>query len=325
MIRFPLEKLKRFKVLGYVLWFNTVFFFMLYWTFPIASFQEHVQGFLAATLRQNLPGRNNVHVLIEDLALWRLSGLQLSNVQVQLQQRGSVSASPTQITLDRLRARVALLPLLLRRTSISWDLTVQKQFFSGAVSTNKEGKLMALRLRAPKADLSKINVLTSALGVGLQGKVHLNADFNLPQGKVADLWGSLTLTATQLGMGQGPLTLPKSSPLGSSLDIPAVALGNLTMQAQSSQGKLRVSKLQLTGGDAEAKITADVKLNKRLTRSKLSGKGWFYIGPALFKKQQGLEDLLELSPELQKAKNSKGRYAFKLKGTVGQPDFAFGK
>lgn len=325
MIRIPLDKLTRFKLSGYVLWFTATFFFMLYQTFPIASFQEHVQGLLASTLRQTLPGRNDVQVWVEDLALWRLSGLRLNNVRVRVRQRGKANSPSVQLDLDRVRARVGLLPLLIGSTSVSWNLILQKQSLSGAVSTNKAGQLTALRLRVPNMDLSHIDLLPAALGVPLQGKLRLTADLNLSDGKPANLSGSLALSATQMGIGPGPLALPKSSPLGSSLDIPAVALGNLTVRARGEKGTLKISELKLTGGDAEADITADVKLNNTFTRGRLNGKGWFRLSPALFKKQQGLEDLLELSPELQRAKDAKGRYAFKLQGTVRRPNFVLGK
>ena len=314
------KRQKRWQLLGYVMWFQVVFCVMLYWTFPITVFQGQIQQHLQNILSQ--AAGKQVQVAVGDVSLWRLSGLQLKQVRVQMPP--SEDKPAVKIDVDRIKARLVLFTSLVSDKTISWGVDMHRQSLGGSVSVNKKGSVSFFSLDIPKIQLDKWPVLSVVTGLPAKGELQAAAHLQVGDGSKT-LKGSFDVSWKKAAIGPGDLVLPAALGLGDTLQVPAVQLGGVTVQANAQQGKVRLQKLQFAGGDVQVNVTGEGKLRRSWRRSALSGKGWFRLSPDFLKKNLGLRALLGVSPQLRRAKDGQGRYAFSLRGSVRRPQFSFGK
>ncbi|MEM7589261.1 MAG: type II secretion system protein GspN [Myxococcota bacterium] len=314
------DKQKRWRLVGYVVWFQVVFCIMLYWTFPIKTFQGQAQQHLQNALSQAMG--KQVKVAIGSMSLWRLSGLQLRQVRVQIPPSEGKPAA--KVDLDRIKARLVLFSSLVGDNTFAWQTSLQGQSLAGSVSVNNKGSVSFFSLDIPRMQLDKLAVLSAVTGLPAKGELQAAARLQVGDGSKT-LKGSFNLSWQKAAVGPGNLVLPAALGLGDTLQVPAVQLGGVAIQANAQQGKAQLQKLQFAGGDVQINVTGEGKLRKSWRRSALSGKGWFRLSPDFLKKNPGLQALLGVSPQLRRAKDDQGRYAFSLRGSVRRPQFSLGK
>lgn len=314
------DRQQRWRLLGYIAWFQAVFVVMLYWTFPVEAFQDRIQRHLQGTLSQALG--QQVQVSVGRMSLWRLSGLRLKQVQVKLPPSDGKLAA--KIDLDHMQARLALFSSLVGDRTISWGMGMQKQSLTGLVSIDNQGSISFFSLDIPKMQLDQLRILNVLTGLPVQGELTATTRVKVGDG-AKTLHGSLDLSWQKAAVGPGNLVLPAAFGLGDTLQLPAVQLGNVAVQADAQQGKAQLQKLEFAGGDVQVNVTGEGKLRKKWQRTALSGKGWFLLSPAFLKKNPSLQALMGVSPQLRRAKDKQGRYAFSVRGSVHRPQFSFGR
>lgn len=307
------------------------FFFSLvlfvYVGFPAGELKEPIQRQIQERVSPLLKVQNPT-VEIESVSLWRLTGVSLRNVVV--------SGGDTTWQFERLNFRIGLFAVLkafknstFNKTALVEELECNPCAFSaklyggslnGSVSVTKEGNWFGFDLDIDEIDLEKFS---KGSQLPLHGQFQLASHLDLRNPETEGN-GLVHLSIRDWAIDEGKLDWSFAGLLRG-FSLPSARLGNLTLEMPVAEGKGKVQKFELKGGEIEAEAGLEMNLNKNLMRSLLSGSGWLKPADAFLAKSPALQSLLEISPQIRQSKDEEGRYAFYLRGTLQSLNFGFGK
>lgn len=309
---------KALSYVGYPAFFLFCFFTSLYLTFPMDVVKPRIVE--EATRQLNArkspgpygkPGR----ILINDVALWRVSGVELRGVTIFDVTTDPDPASP--IELDRVQVRVGILGLLRKTLNITFNLEAYDGTATGNVVLAGEGfkELKLVKAEAEGIAWGKIAVIKDKLKVPTAG--HLGGDVDLTMGKdIKEAKGVIHLRGEGLGLGPGEVNVPAFG----ALTLPKVDLGKLTGEITIADGKTAGPPITLTGVDVQAAADVPTQLKMPLDNSVLNGMFQFKLSEPFLKSNPKYATVFDLTPQLKNAKDEDGVFHFRLKGVLARPD-----
>lgn len=311
------------------LWAYSTFFWLAFTTFFYLTFPvDRVKGIIVEKIEEALgkgkqgPYGVDPKVTIGMLSMWRLSGLDAKNVQIQLGSRDP-DPGPT-IDVDRLQARVGILSLLTDDKSISFSADLYDGEAEGAFVVDPKGNVLELELDVEGVDLAKAPLLVGKLGVPATGALNLKADLDLGKEAEKNAQGKATIDVQKISLGPGELKIPLPGLTGG-LTLPLIDMGDLKGEIDVKDGKGKFEKLKLDGKSISGELSGEIALRGRIGTSRLDGAGWLKISEQFLDENSKFKTLLEFPGPLQKAKDEEGRYHFTLKGTLASPSGALAR
>jgi type II secretion system protein N len=301
------------RALSYIGFFLVCFVVSLYLTFPMSALKPKIMAVLQQAVAQAgpQPGRYGVpsEVKVEGLDVYRLSGVALERVSIRL---ASTDPDPAPTwDIDKARVRLQLLPLIIGKRRIAFDIDAYDGNLSGTALLD-DNRLAELAARAEDFALGKIPALTAKLGVPWSGTVGGNADLKI--GKTAkEIQGKITLDGQGAVLGPGEIKIPMMS---GPLTVPAIDLGKLELVADIADGKAKVKPAQLTGKDLQIAAEMTVTLRDPVARSTTAGALELKPAEAFLKANPKFQPIFDLTPDLKRAKGKDGGYYFKLAGIL---------
>lgn len=307
-MKFSLEPLARLRNLDWKTWkprlaygafFVAAFVLAFRQTFPVQALKERL--ILEASAR-------GWQVDAADVGPAGIVGMEADDVVLE-------DRAGTKIALDQVAVSFRLLPLLVGRKSIAfdvrlWDGRVEGTADVGAGSRRIEATVKGL-------DLARAAPLRQALRLELLGVVSGSADVTMTDGPAAKPTGRVELAVADAGVNGGQLPLPGMS---SGLTIPKVGLGALAMHVVLADGKGTFDRLEAHDGDAELRSDALYFVPQpKLASSPLYGKIGVRISDAFLGRpgNSTFKGLLDLA--LQGARGKDGFYQLQLYGSLGSP------
>lgn len=314
-----MEILRKFRWVIYPSVFILVFLFASYCTFPNTVVKEMAESAVVnAAVGMGPSDRGVPEVTMKDVSLWRLSGVQLSDLKLVWPAHNT--SPPITVEIASAAGRVGIFSLL----SGSQSVAINAELYEGDFSTNfkirRKTGLGNFFASANKINLAKMTFLESILGAPFEGIVNLSADLNANSELSKDGTGSIKLNFDNLAFGPGSINLPAGG-FVSSLTVPKLALGKLTADFALDKGVLDSKVFSLTGGDVEADIKMNIALGKRTENSRITGDGWFSVKREFVNNNETLKMLFDLIPELRAAQLGDGKVGFSVRGTLGRPQF----
>lgn len=301
------------RLLGYAGFFVLSFVVSLYLTFPMAAIKPRVVDALQKAVQASgpAPGRYGTpaEVKVEQVGVFRLSGIELTRLSIR-QASSEPEPAPTW-ELDRARARLQLLPLLLGRTRIGFDVDAYDGTLSGSALL-VDNNLAALDAELSALAVGKIPVVLAALGVPLSGTLDGTVELQLGKDP-KEAKGQILLKGQGHVLGPGEIKIPG---LTGGLTLPAVDLGTLDVQVAVDDGKARVKPAGLKGKDIEVASDLTLTLRSPVSRSTAAGALEFKLAEAFLKANEKFQPILDFTPQLKRAKDKEGGYHFKLAGTL---------
>ncbi len=242
---------------GYGAFFAFATMLFVYSTFPI----EAVQGRINKELQKQMPQWS---VAFERASPYRLTGLDIEDLALTIQQ----GDSPSVVQIDRVKARLNVLPLLKGRYTVSYDVTLGDSEVVGVAATGEESQ--ALQLAAEELDLGRLPpMLYKMIGTRLNGSSTADIDIVLDSTDPKKSSGSGSFEIRRAGLGG--MTLKNIHPMmPGELSIPPVDLGSIDIAFEIKDGALKIKKMTQKGGDLEARITGEIGLRKQFNYSTLS-------------------------------------------------------
>ncbi|MBH1988576.1 MAG: type II secretion system protein GspN [Myxococcaceae bacterium] len=312
------------KVL-YVSFLGWVFLVSMYLTFPIDSFRFLLEEQILHALSGEQQGtrfQTPPQVMVGELSLWRLSGIAMQDVQIRM--ASETEESGAEFKLAKLKIRLGILSTLLGKPKIHFDSKIDDGSAAGSVTLKAEGALSALSLNIRGIDLAKLRGPVNAeTDLKMNGLLNLNADLNLGKNPVKDGDGQANIDFKNLSIGPGVFELPGGA-LGG-FTLPKIVLGRFAGKISLQHGKAHITDLNLSGGDLEARVNANVELVENILLSPLKGSGWFKLKPDFQKANPKIASVLEMSPDIKAAEEADGRVHFTLIGSLMQPTPKWGK
>ncbi len=319
------------KGFGWTSLFIVALIFFFVWTFPVNMLKPQVEAQLAKVLSgPQEPG--SVRVRIEELDLSGLSTLVMKRTQITWS-REKDDPEP-ELLIDEARAKIGLWGLLTSKPDIDFYAELLGGTIEGDVQLLKKGALRDLNLKIDGLDFSAWVGDDIYLGTPFSGRLNGNAELHLGTNPAKDAEGKIELKGDgfALGAGKFPVGLISQVPgagmaaiMLQDADMDQVSLGTLSAQVNVSKGQAVIQKSGFVGGDIEANIEGETRLDKNLMRSRLKLGGGLLLKDTL-KSKKGIDVLVTMgSSFLEPMKNDEGLIEFSLNGPLSRPTFRQGK
>jgi type II secretion system protein N len=332
---------KAAKFVGYPLFYFGTLVLFVYLNFPFNSLKSRIVGEFDRQQKREArrSGAEPMRLSIGSLESYWFSGVQLTNARLTLKSAakksfrrpGSLGPSktsepakkPSQIVVKQASLRLRLLPLLFGEKILDFDVDTLGGNIEGTVPIGTEGEV---DVALAGIQLGKIAPLKELLqGVPVLGELSGQLELRSSQGKFSRAQGKLKLQVDNLTLGDG-----KSKVQG--LVLPAAKAGTLMVEASAKKGLLELDTLSARGPHVELNGTGTVKLRGIWQRSLADIFIEFGFSDAyrdssdatrtlLGKPGSKAKALIELAPQVRRAKTKDANYRFHLSGRLDRIDF----
>ncbi|MFZ5481020.1 MAG: type II secretion system protein GspN [Myxococcota bacterium] len=292
-------------VLGGLGWGAVSFLVGVYATFPtdVARHRAELE-FHKATNKEMAVG-------IGDLSLWRLSGADLSDVDLYTVKRGRRTKDdpkpPMERTkvlhFDRLAVRAAILPTLLGKRAVAYVAEIYGGDIDGTWATSD--RTLEVTYDISDVDLSKMPLASETMELNLLGTIEGSGDLVLDTEDVKSSSGSVRLSFPGIGLGKGSKV--------AGFELPEVVFDKAVVAGEVKEGKLEITEGTFESSVLTATLSGDITLNKKLGRSRNRLELSFTL-------PEDIDKLAQVAPDLKRARDSDGVYHFLVTGTVLAPN-----
>lgn len=289
----PMLKTKLAKRIGLSLFALLSFLAFVYAGFPTDALTKRIESEVA---RQS---RGAAQLKVGHSSLWRFSGVALHDVHV-------LRPGSAPLAFEAIKVRLRLLPLLLFKRSISFQLPLGRGLFSGTLATRGDG--VDAHLEGAELDFTAMPALSRALGLPAAGVLTLEGDLSA----VKDLQhaqGSLVMSLDHLAAGPGTLF---------GLALPRLDMGKLDVAMKVEDGHARLNTFKQTGGTVNLGLQGAIELATPVVNSTLNLCGKVRLDPQFLEKNPKLRSVMQLA-EVQLRRDGDGFLNAPLVGPVSAP------
>lgn len=285
--------------LGYAAFFAVALVLAFRQTFPVEAVKERL--ILEASAR-------GWQVDAADVGPAGLAGMRATDVLLE-------DRSGSKIAIERIAVSLRLLPLLVGRRSVAFDVQLWDGRIEGTADVGSGDRHVVATVKG--LDLSRALPLREALRLELLGVISGNVDLTVAADPAGKSTGRMELNVSELGVNGGQLPIPG---MASPLTLPRVGLGTLKAHVVLADGKGTFDKLEARDGDAELNSDGLYFVPQgRLATSPLYGKLGVRIADAFLDRpgNASFKGLLDLA--LRGARGKDGFYQLQLYGSLGNP------
>lgn len=302
------------------------FVFFAYLTFPFDTLRDQV--IVRFSQNQRKTGGNK-QLEIDKLDSYWLTGIQAKGVRIITPPHVTLAGKQkprSELSIDELSARVAILPLLIGRLKINFGVEAFGGTLDGWTRNSSDGRLIEVEME--DLALSKIDPIAQTLGLPMGGKLGGKANLTLPEGKISKATGSTELTIADLSLGDGKAKIQNT------ITLPTVDAGDLVVTCDIADGKVSITKFEAQGNDVDFSAEGKITLRDRFADSQ----GDVYFKFRFSDKYRGKDDktkalfgapgsnapaLFELtSTKIRSAKRPDGFYSFRAIGLLRSLSFS---
>jgi len=291
----------------YASFFTLVFVFAVYWTFPYERLRDFVASKLSAT---TATGTRTVE--IGELTPVGLGGVRIRDLSI-VQTSAEPDATPSELRLAEVDAKVSLLPLLLGNKRVALTAGAGKGNIEGKYDQSGDSQHFEAELRA--LDLGEMG-LGSWVTLPLKGKATGKVDLLLPADPTKAS-GSIQLEIRGLTVGDGKAKIkPPGMPAGLTLD--EVDAGKLNLSVNVRDGVATLTRFSTDGKDLKLTGTGTVRLADPIKRSRPDLNLDLTFSDAYKNKSdraKAMFELLQMRPEWQRATTPDGTMHVHVGGT----------
>jgi type II secretion system protein N len=316
-----LKKILRYA--GYPVFYLAVFAIFLVVTFPHHRLKERIE----AEFNARQPPAEGMHLSIDEMSGYWLTGVEAEGIKLTIPpgppgENGKVK-EPKVLEITEAHARVSLLRLLVGTTHVSFAADA----FGGSLSgyTSDGGDARTIEIEMEEVAAGELPILAQAVGLPMAGTLSGTVELELPEGKLAQAVGHIELTGQGLAVGDGKAKIKNT------IALPKLNLGELSLVAEATDGRLKIEKLSAKGKDAEVVGDGSIRLRDPFDSSlaELSLRFKFEDGyknkndmtRGLFGAPgSSMPGLFDLDPDNKRAKRPDGFYAWRLTGPLGKLD-----
>lgn len=317
-----------------------------YLTFPYNRLKDRlIAEFERAQSKRGQPTGQRLE--IDDLSSYWFTGVEASGVRLiippeeaskggfdaasmakaALATMGAPQEAPkdTVIAIDKVEARLRILPLLIGRTKVAFWASAFGGKLDGIVPIGASSGPVELELA--DIDMGLIEPLVQLVGLPLKGTASGKLDLAASEGKFSKANGSFELNVAGASVGDG-----KTKWKGQ-IALPEAKLGEITITAEATAGALKITKLASTGPDVELIGEGKVQVREPWNDSVADLYVRFKFSDAYRDKNDDTRSLLGapgatlpglieiVEPKVKRAKRSDGFYGFHVHGPLKKLKF----
>ena len=277
------------------------FLFALRQTLPVQAIAERLEVEAAAAGWQ---------LRTADVAPAGLVGLRMDAVTLE-------SADGARIPLEQVTAKLRLLPLLIGRRSLDFDLRLWDGRVAGLLEQARGSRRIEAKVEG--LNLGRAAAMRKLAHVDLAGTANGDLSLALNEREPAKSTGRLDLTVAQAAINGGEV--PVAAMGGGALTLPRIGLGTITAKAEVKDGKAVFDALSAKGGE-DLEVESEsfyFVVQERLAQAPLFGRARLRFRDAFWQKggTAGLRGITELA--LAPGRGPDGSYGLQLFGTLSNP------
>jgi type II secretion system protein N len=293
------------------------------WTFPYGRLKDRIVGSFNA--QQRMAGSRN-ELEIDDMGSSFVTGVKMKGVRL-IGAPTETDKPPSEMKIEEMSARIALLPLLWGNHDLSFHLAGFGGKIDGSFDDHGE-KEKDVSITVSSLDVGQLTPLVELIGLPLEGTLSGSLNIVMPEGKASKASGSVTLETEGLAVGDG------KAKLKGALALPRVSVGTLSLAGEAKDGILKITKLGAAGKDVEIQGDGRVQLREAALESHCDLNIKFKINDAYRTKSDITKSLFgapgsnapalfELAdPRVKQSKRPDGFYGWHARGALAHLDFA---
>lgn len=304
---------------GYPLFYVMSFLLFAYLTFPFDQLRDRI--IIAFADDQRKTGGDK-QLEIDHISSYWLSGVEAEGVRLvspATVKEDGTKAPPSEIQIEHVAARVAVLPLLIGKVTINFTADLLGGTIEG--STSQDGEDRSFSAELTDLAVGRIDPLVQMLGVPLAGTLGGNLELLIPEGKLSKATGTIDLTIADLAVGDG------KTKIRDTIALPRLVVGELKLTCDISEGRVKVTKLAAGGYDLDFSADGKLTLRDKLAESQAD----LYLKFRFSDKYKGKDDktkalfgapgsnapaLFEIDPKIRRSKRPDGFYSWRAWGML---------
>jgi type II secretion system protein N len=314
---------------GYGVFYCLCLVLFAYLTFPY----ERLRDRIVAEFNAHQTGPKPLRLKLGDLSSYWLSGIEAEQIELispaepaSAEPGASGEAAkpqkPKVMTIDQAHGSISLLRLLFGTVHISFGADAFGGELSGLTSDADGSRKLEIEL--DELDFGQAPLFGDAVGLPLSGKLSGTIDLLLPEGKLSKADGKINLKVVALAVGDG------KAKIRDAIALPKVDAGDLVLEAEATNGQLKVTNLGAKGPDLELSSDGSLRLKDNFDSSIMSLGLRFKFTDSYTNKNEitrGLfgsgttPGLFDLDPKNKRAKRPDGFYGWRASGSVAHLQF----
>lgn len=300
-----------------------------YLTFPY----ERLRDRIVAEFNARQTGPKPLRLKLGELSSYWFSGIEAEQIELispadpPTPSEGSAGETakppkPKVMTIDEAHGSISLLRLLFGTVHVSFGA----EAFGGELSgyTSDADGSRRLEVEIEDVDFGQAPLFGDAVGLPLSGKLSGTIDLLLPEGKLSKADGKISLKVVELAAGDG------KAKIRDTIALPRVDAGELVLEAEATNGQLKITKLSAKGPDLELESEGSLRLRDDFNQSILSLGLRFKFTDKYTNKNEitrglfgsgGTPGLFDLDPKNKRAKRPDGFYGWRASGSISHLTF----
>ncbi len=332
------------RAVGYPLFFLAFFVVFLYATFPYDRLKEVIIA-QAEAPKVSASGRtvpSGMELSIGSLGPTFFPGLKAKNVTVTYLPTAP-GARPTFMHIDEAVVHVSLIALLLRRANVSFDIDGMGGNVEGSLSWSLAADaaepadtstaprsrgarnaapsgLRSLEVKIKDVNAAEVGPLVQAVGLPLGGTLNGSIELTVPDGQIPQAEGAVQITATRFTVGDGHAQY--QIPHFGGVTIEQIRAGDLTFNVNIRRGVATLERVGSQSNEFALQMDGRIDLRPELSLSAMNLGVRFKLTDAYRAKSEQAGRILtvmEMVPDLQRARRPDGMYGFRCTGTFARP------
>jgi type II secretion system protein N len=309
---------------GYPLFYTFAFWFFAYLTFP----HDRLRDRLVAEFNARQTGEKPLRLEVEDTSWYWLTGIEAEGVKLTsiapAPSEEGKAAKPKVVTLDELHVRASLLRLLIGTLHMSFGADAFGGTITGVTSDADDAR--SIEMEIEDVSVADLPILGEAVGLPLTGTLAGTVDLRLPEAKLARGEGKIDLKISGITVGDG------KAKIRDAIALPKLDAGELVLDAEATNGRLKVNKLTAKGTDIEFIADGAIRLRDPFESSLAELSVRFKFADSYTNKNDvtrglfgapgsSVPGLFDLDPKNRRAKRPDGYYGWRISGPISHLNF----
>jgi type II secretion system protein N len=336
------------RIVGYPAFFLLCFVVFLYVSFPYDRLKEVIIA-QAEAPRVSPSGRtlpSNMELTIGSLGPTFFPGLKAKNVTVTYLPTAP-GGRPTFMHIDEAVVHVSLFGLLLRRAnvsfsieglggeiegSVSWSLATETAADTASSSSSSSSAsrraaaagapsgLRSFEMKITGVNAAEMGPLVQAVGLPLGGTLDGTIELTVPDGLIPQAEGAVAITASRFAVGDGHAQY--QIPHFGGVTIDQIRAGTFTFNMAIRRGIATLERVGAQSNEFGLEMDGRIDLRPDLSLSAMNLGVRFKLTDAYRAKSEQAGRILtvmEMVPDLQRARRPDGMYGFRCTGVFARP------
>ena len=227
-------------------------------------------------------------------------------------------ATVTQI--DRLHLSVSPWRLMGAPLRVHFGATADEGSVHGSFVDGKDERDVEVTLA--QMGVQSIPLLSDLIGIPMSGLAVGEAKLEFPEKRLSLTEGNLEITIEDLEIGDG------KTKIQGFVALPKLRAGQLVLQADVQEGRVRIEKLAAKGPDLELEASGQLRLRDKYEQSMVDLNLRYKFSEEYQTKNditKGFFGVLDFDPKVKRAKGEDGSYSWRVTGTFKKLSFQPGQ